>query len=246
MPPGINLILILIGLLLIRKHHRGAISLIIFSSSTLLLLSLPIVSISLLSTIEPADNQSFSEIKTIVSNNKNNTAIVVISAGRLQEAFEYGNIDVVNANTLQRLNYATWLHKKLDIPLLLTGENGENEATPDAVLMNQTLISSFSVVPIWIESKSKNEAEIAKNVSLFLKNKDITMVVLVTHAKEILKTSYVFQKQGIHVIAAPIVFSSNRYNRGDITFYLPAAKSLQDSTTALSEIFTLFWYQLRY
>lgn len=230
------------ALVILRKYRKIAFSLLFFSMLSLLLLSLPLVSISLLNTLEtqaPLDNLNF---KNFLNSQSKQHAIVVLSAGRQLSAIEYGAVDAVSAQTLQRLNYASWLNKKLDLPILLSGGSGTNQATSEAVLMNQVMNASFSVSPRWIEAESKNIAENARYSAEILRNNSINDIVLVTHAKQMRRAKLVFQKQGINVIPAPIVFSSIE----EQAVYLPNTSALHRSTEALHEILLLAWYKIYY
>jgi len=99
---------------------------------------MPVVSNLLLRSLESTAALSSQDLKQFKSSSS--SAIVVLSGGRLAHSPEYGSIDTVSATSLQRLNYASWLNKKVKLPILLSGGSRFNEATSEAVLMNQFLL----------------------------------------------------------------------------------------------------------
>jgi len=260
LPPGINLLLVIISFLLFKKYQRVAKIVLAFSMISLWLFSLPWFSNQLIMTLEtepainlyqikeyslePADAfQISSEVGGAKAGIKR--AIVVLAGSRISLAPEYGEIDIVGASSLQRISYASWLGKKTRLPILLSGGSVFNEATPLAVLMNQSILAHFSVAPRWIESESKNTAENAIYSSKILKKEKIDEILLVTHALHMRRAKSAFENQGMKVISAPTGFLSNRGASG-YTSFLPRAEAMQVSSMALHEIIGQFWYQLRY
>ena len=247
LPPGINLLLLTagFGLLGLSRFRRTAISFISLAFVSLILLSTPTVSDSLISSLEKDPALNMSELKQLQADNQVSRAIVVVSGGRLSRAPEYGDIDTVSGETLQRIRYAGWLQKRVDLPVLLSGGSVFNEATSEAVLMNQVMVSSFNIAPKWIESQSKNTSENAIYSSQVLKQNGINEILLITHAWHMPRAKKEFEKQDITVIPAPISFSSNK-KPGNFTDYLPSAKALHRSNKALHEMLGNFWYDIRY
>jgi len=246
LPPGVNLLLILIALIIYRSYRRSAIGMLSFSSVSLLLLSLPSISDKLIQSIESEQVISTTQIKKLAVDTVPERAIVVLSGGRVSVAPEYGQIDTVNAATLQRIQYASWLQKRTNLPVLLSGGSVFDEATAEAVLMNQVMMSSFAIAPKWIESKSKNTAENALFSAQILKQNEIDEILLVTHAWHMARAKAAFEQQDIRVIPAPTAFQANRTRHMSWTRYLPSATALEQSSRALNEMLGSFWYQLRY
>lgn len=247
LPPGLNILLIVSALLLIKKYYRLSIALILGSLLSLLLVSLPWFANLLLTQLETEAALEISQVKwyKIEESDGVERAIVVLAGGRISQAAEYGNIDLVSSHSLQRIQYASWLHKKTNLPILLSGGSVFNEPTPEAVLMNQAILSHFDVAPSWIESQSKNTAENAIYCSEILKANKISEILLVTHAWHMPRAKRLFEQQGISVISAPTAFlSRTTYNR--LSDYLPSALALKNSQLALHEMLGNLWYRLRY
>ncbi|WP_444995734.1 YdcF family protein [Aliikangiella sp. IMCC44359] len=245
LPPGINLIIMVLAVFLFRKYARLATSLLVLSFTTLFLLSLPSIAQTLIQNIEPTSVLNSTQLRQI-SNDDTPRAIVVLSGGRIALAPEYGDIDTVNSATLQRIQYASWLQKRTNLPVLLSGGSVFNEATAESVLMNQVMMSNFAIAPKWIESESKNTAENALYSAQILIKNDIKEILLVTHAWHMRRAKNAFEAQGIKVLEAATAFESSHAKQTRWTQFLPNASALEKSSRALHEMLASLWYQLRY
>ncbi|MET1256332.1 YdcF family protein [Aliikangiella maris] len=246
LPPGINLLIAFIALLLIGKYRKSMTTLITVNLLSLLILSLPSTSDLLVKQIEANSALSHQQVKHLANDDSVNRAIVVLSGGRINLAPEYGDIDTVNSKTLQRLHYASWLHKRTGLPILLSGGRVFDEATAESVIMNQVMISSFGIAPKWIESDSKNTAENARYSVALLQQSNIDEIVLVTHALHMPRAQRAFAAQGIKIIPAATVFQGSRAKNTLWTRFLPDPQALLQSSAALHEILGQIWYDLRY
>jgi len=242
-PPGINLILALAGYFLLKKSKKIAVGLFSFSFLSLYFFSLPIVSNSLMQSLQTEAVLSQSQVKSYADQQREDLAIVVLSGGRISLAPEYGDIDTVSSKTLQRLQYAAWLHQKTNLPILLSGGSASDEATAEAVLMNKTMLSAFNIAPKWIEFVSKNTAENAQLSAKILQTSGINEILLVTHASHMQRAKLEFEKTELKVIPAPTVFNRNR---SSWSAYFPSADALHESQLALHEKVGRFWYSLRH
>lgn len=242
-PPGLNLTMAAVGYLLLKKSKRVAMFLLIGSFVSLFIFSTPFVAGSLTKSLqtEPAITQK--QVNELSKANQENIAIVVLAGGRLRLSPEYGHIDSVSSSTLQRIQYAAWLHRKTDFPILVSGGSLYGESTPEAVLMNQTMTSAFNIAPKWIEYKSKNTEENAQFSAGILFENDVSEILLVTHAVHMPRAKAIFENFGFKVIAAPTGFDSS--SSGWMSL-LPSAKALHKSQLALHEKVGRLWYSIRY
>lgn len=264
LPPSINILLIISGLLMIKKYPRISKSFLILSTVSLWLMSThwfsnkmihlvetePAISLTQVKNyqVDPYDSAEQSDLSELFDSHENiaKRAIVVLAGGRILLAEEYGNVDVVSSYSLQRIKYASWLHKKTNLPILLSGGSVFNEATAEAVLMNQAILSDFSVAPQWVESQSKNTAENALYSNKILSASGISEILLVTHAWHMPRAKRMFEEQGLKVISAPTVFLSHAGCASCITDYLPSARALNKTNLAFHELLGGLWYKLRY
>ena len=243
LPPGINLILAVVGYLTLKKSRTIALSLFGVSLSSLFILSLPFVAQSLNQSLQTEPALTPKQVKLLADEDRDDLAIVVLAGGRIQLAPEYGNIDTVSSSSLQRIQYASWLHRKTKLPILVAGGSLTGESTPEAVLMNQTMLSAFNIAPKWIEYKSKNTAENAQYSAEILFKHDIAEILLVTHANHMHRAKAAFEKYGFKVIVAPTVFDSLRSSWLD---FMPSASALHKSQLALHEKIGRIWFSVRY
>ena len=242
-PPGLNLVLFIAGYLLLKRSKKIALALLAISLVSLYLLALPSVSNALNSSLQTEQALTQSQVKTYTDQDRQDVAIVVLSGGRISLAPEYGDIDTVSATTLQRIQYAAWLHRKTNLPILLSGGSVFGEATAEAVFMTQTMLSAFNIAPKWIEFESKNTAQNAQFSAKILQQNKIREILLVTHANHMPRARLEFEKTGLTVIPAPTVFN---LSRPSWYHYFPSAKALYASQMALHEKVGRLWYAFRY
>jgi len=242
-PPGLNLVLVIVGYFLLKKFRKIAFSLFAVSFLSLYLFALPVVSNSLNQSLQTEQVLSQSQVKVYADQERDDLAIVVLSGGRMSLAPEYGDIDTVSSKTLQRIQYAAWLHQKTSLPILLSGGSVFGEATAEAVLMNQTMLSAFNIAPKWIEFISKNTSENAQFSARILQENNIKEILLVTHANHMQRAVLEFEKTGLKVIPAPTVFNRSR---SSWYAYFPNAEALHASQLALHEKVGRIWYSIRH
>jgi uncharacterized SAM-binding protein YcdF (DUF218 family) len=242
LPPAINFLLIAASFALFKFKRLVLAKLVgLLSIVSLFLLSLPVVSDSLNSSLQTIPALTQEQVKKLVIDNTDSIAIVVLAGGRISQAAEYGEIDTVSAKTLQRVHYAAWLHKKTNIPILVSGGSVFGEPTAEAVLVNQVMVSAYTIAPRWIEPVSKNTAENAKFASQLLIKNGIKRILLVTHANHMPKALAEFERHGLKITPAPTVFQSPQTRWTD---YLPSAKGLFKSQQALHEMLGRAWYSI--
>jgi uncharacterized SAM-binding protein YcdF (DUF218 family) len=242
LPPGINFLLLAAAYLLLKLNKKMlAKTTAVLSIASLYILSLPIVSKTFHQNLQTIPSLSQEQVMQIARNERSDIAIVVLSGGRSSLAEEFGGIDTVSALTLERIHYANWLHKKTRLPILVSGGSVFGEATAEAVLMNQVMVSAFNIAPRWIETKSKNTAENAQYSSEILLNSGIKEILLVTHASHMQRAIEAFSNYSLKVTPAPTVFQAPTSKWTD---YLPTAKALFKSQQALHEKLGQIWYSL--
>ncbi len=242
LPPSINFILLLLSLVLLKKYRLLSLILAFLSITSLFLLSLNPVASYLVTSLETEKALTQEQIKQLQNSPPTSRAIVVLGAGRLHKAPEYGEIDTLNAQSLERVNYAAWLQKKLDAPVLLSGGTPNNEATPEAVLMNQVMMSRFNIAPKWIESNSSNLLQSAQFSAIMLKHAQIDEVILVTHAWQTAIAKQQFINNELKVISAPISFYLSNTQSPQNNF--PSAKALGQSSDAIQARLKNWWLSL--
>jgi len=236
-PPTFNFIFIALGLITKRKKFLSQLFLY-FGLLSLLLCSLPVFSKALLKSLE-----TYPALVPPVTVNAEQ-AIVVLSGGSYPDAKEYGRS--IDGNiTLQRNNYAAFLHKKTQLPILVTGGKTNPKITSEAAVMADTLNDSFNVKAKWKEEQSLNTAGNATYSADILKENGIDSIFLVTSAWHMPRSVMVFEQQGLNVTPAPTIFVDDE-DKLALIDYLPSAGALYKTRVALHEYLGLVWYKLRY
>lgn len=237
LPPGINLLLIVLAFWLGRWSRALSITLFTFSLGSLYGLSTPFIAESLMAQWQPAGALRLS----LQAVDQKDAAIVVLAGGRRSRAPEFDETDTVSSRTLERLRYAARLQRQTRLPVLLSGGKVFGESTAEAVLMNDSFISDFRGAPHWLETTSRNTRENAEASAKILKENQISRIYLVTHAAHMPRAKYWFEKQGLNVVPAPMGFiRESGGHRGPLE-WIPNAYSLELSQMVLHERLGLIW-----
>jgi len=174
-------------------------------------------------------------------------AIVVLGAGRYNNAPEYGNTDTAGHLAMMRLRYAERLREQTGLPILTSGGRPRGELKAEAELMHDTLKSAFEGLARWTESKSRNTLENAVCSQFILEGQGIDHVFLVTHATHMPRSVYAFRKAGLTVTPAPTGFLRDTFGNATVwETWLPNMEALQLSRTALHEWLGLLYYKMVY
>lgn len=239
LPPAFELVLALAGLLLMLRWRRIGAGLLAFAVLALYLLSLVPVSQALLVNLE-----SFPPLPQTVSA-AGYGAIVVLGAGRYPDAPEYFR-DTVNAAALERLRYAARLRRKTGLPLLVSGGATDNEAVPEASIMNRVLAQDYGGAAHWLETASRNTMQNAVYSSRILRHAGIRRIYLVTHAVHMPRAVWAFRRQGMQVTPAPTVYGMYRLHAVHTPWFIPDMLALDWSRRALYEHLGMLWYEIKY
>lgn len=237
LPPGLNILLVLVGLALLMRWRRTGAGFI----------ALGVLSLYLLSTSAGTRLVAGEwEAVPLFEQPGAAGAIVVLGGGRNREAPEYGGGDVVSMYTLVRLRYAARLHRRTGLPLLVSGGrvSGE-EPEAEATLMAEALTQDFRVPVRWREDGSRDTFANAAETARLLRAEGIDTVVLVTHAVHMRRARTAFEAEGLGVIPAPTYFMLTPGGPLGAEDFVPTLKALAESHYALHERVGALWYRLR-
>ena len=234
--PPLNLLLLAgLGLVLLLFRRRAGLALLVASLSGLFLLSMPVVATALAELLE----------RHAVDRTENPgeaQAIVILGAGTYAAAPEYGS-DTVSALTLERVRWGARLHRSSRLPILVSGGSPFATRSSEAAQMKAALEQDFHTDVKWLEDKSFNTIDSARNARQQLAAAKIDRIALVTHALHMPRAKLVFEHAGFHVIEAPTGFSTTR--APGILNFLPSAQGLELSRAFLYEVLSLGWYHVR-
>ncbi len=244
-PPGLILLLALLGVLLQLRWRLAGRLLVGLSLVLLFILSLPLTGRALVAPLETTPPLPTATLAPDEARQQAG-AIVVLGGGRYPQASEYGDTDAVNAATLHRLRYAAWLHRRTGLPILVTGGAPFGEPTAEAALMQESLENDFQIRPKWAETRSRNTQENAAFSKEILAAAGIRRIYLVTHAWHMPRAQWAFVNAGLDVVPAPMGFTTLGKGEREGLGYLPSARGLDLSSLALRERLGLAWYRYKY
>lgn len=235
LPPVLLAILLFAGMAVRRRHPTWSMSLILFATLALLILSTPWMGGVLLKSLEIS--------RALAPHNLNAAhAIVVLGGGRRIDAPEYGS-DTLSSLSLERLRYAARLARTSGLPLLVTGGKPGGGTLAEGEIMARVLREEFGLHARWVEHTSLTTWENARHSAPLLHQAGISKIVLVSHAWHLRRAVPLFEAQGLTVIPAGSQFARTRIN--DVFDLVPTPAGLRDSTFALHEWLGILWYKLR-
>lgn len=172
-------------------------------------------------------------------------AIVVLAAGRLERAPEYGPADIPDNIALARMRYAAHLQHATGLPLLTSGGNADfsRGVQPKALAMARALSEDFRTPVRWVEPASATTSDNAAFSAAILRPAGVQRILLVTDAMHMPRARLAFEQAGLQVVAAPTMFYA--YGRVSPWQFLPSASGLHLSYYASYEWLGLIWYRLR-
>jgi uncharacterized SAM-binding protein YcdF (DUF218 family) len=178
-------------------------------------------------------------------------AIVVLAAGRLRHAPEYGDRDIPDTIALARLRYAAHLQRATGLPVLVSGGNGASGVDPDvddraytkADAMAAALREDFGVPVKWIEPRSRDTFENAAYSAALLRADGVKRILLVTDAMHMPRARAAFERAGLDAVSAPTMF----FTRQPLTLsaWVPSAEGMRRSWYAIYELLGIGWYRIR-
>jgi len=235
LPPASLVILMAAGFVIVMFRRILGRFLIVTSFLLLYLLSISPVSDFLLKPLEKGAGHDNAR-------HEKADAIVVLGGGVMDLSWlelESQPSDM----SLERLVAGVKLYKELHIPLVIIGGNGNpfEQGVKEAEAMGR--VANGIGVPdkdIITENTPRNTLESAISAKKLIKGNSIILVTSAFHMK---RSSAMFRRQGFDVMTAPSGYKSEQ--RG-LSLYscIPRAGSLNDSSAALAEYLSIFWYTI--
>ncbi len=240
MPPGIFILMLLGAFFLVRGVLGRLLIFMVLTSMTLMTLA-PVAAV-LMQPLEiyPALGTDAASIPALAQ------AIVILSAGRVTDAPEYGG-DTLDDASLRRVRYGATLFRRTGLPLYVTGGAQPTEKQPMAVLMANLLREDYGIEVAGIESKSQTSWENAAYTAPLLTQNGIQHILLVSDAWHLPRAVEVFEQAGLSVTPAPTAFTHSPGWESRLTYrdWLPSARAFMLSYYALHEHLGRVWYQIR-
>jgi uncharacterized SAM-binding protein YcdF (DUF218 family) len=220
LPPGLFIVLALIGLSLLRSRVRFGAGLVTFSVLALYVFSMPVVSRNLIQSLETPYSDPTRD---------DSAGAIVILGGGSDRAPEYGGATVA-APTLERVRYGARLQRKTGKPILVSSGDPMHLGVSEAELMKVAL--------------HDNTLENAKLTREILSKARIHTVYLVTHAWHMPRAQRAFERAGLRVIPAPMGYKISP--RLSVLDFVASAEALKHSYYFFHEVLGSIWYRLRF
>jgi uncharacterized SAM-binding protein YcdF (DUF218 family) len=240
LPPASLFWLLAAGLIVGRSHPRTG---RVLSAGAVLLLFILSTGVGERLLVYPLEQRTHALLK---ASDAGAQAIVVLAAGRYQNAPEYGGAEIPDYIALARLRYAAHLYRETGLPVLVSGGNATADGAlkPKAVAMAAALTEDFAIPVRWIEPASETTAENAVFSAKILKRDHVSRILLVTDAMHMPRSVMAFTESGLDVVPAPTIFFGTK----PLAWHdlLPDAEHMRRSYYALYEWIGLGWYWVRY
>jgi len=236
LPPLLNIIFILVGLILLRRYKKLGLFFCLGGIASLYLLSTPYIADRMLASIEVAPVLKIESIGSA-----SNAAIVVLGAGHIENQAEYSG-PWPDVNAIARLNYAARIHRLTNLPLLLTGGQPGFSDHAHAEVMADYLWKQMFIRATWLEKQSRTTEENARYSRQILAENGIDTVVLVTQSVHMRRAVLLFEREGIAVIPAPTELRGGV--PGGVRSWLPSTGALHRSQMTMHEMLGYWWYRL--
>jgi uncharacterized SAM-binding protein YcdF (DUF218 family) len=240
LPPAGPLLLVVLGFLLIATSRKANIGKALACIGLLLawLLSCQAVAVQLdgwlLKPYPVVTKKSLTESKA--------QAIVVLGGGMQSQTNEYQNSSQISATAAVRLRYGAWLSKQTQLPLAFSGGRGwaagkQGSEQTEALGAANYLKSVDAPAAKWLDNKSSDTADNAREMAKLLPIKDISKIILVTHAWHMERSVKLFEAEGFTVLPAPVYAITDESYA--LLNWLPSAEGLRDSRSVLREALAL-------
>ena len=241
MPPGIFIVLLMCyGFWLILKKRRDFWFPLILSTILYLLSIEPVKDFLLL----PLEN-SYPPVEENVIDN--NTLIVVLGGGIYDSSPEEKKTGSLTPDATKRLLYGFRLFSRYGGYLSLSGGRVlKNKDIPSEAEVMANILKELNVPleKIFLDEKSLDTFENARNVAALVKEKDFKNIVLVTSAYHIPRSVMLFEKMGVKVTPAPTDYKTDRTGYRFESFF-PKMNYLKDCWCAIHEYLGIAFYKLK-
>lgn len=235
-PPG-NLLFFLILALFFRKKRVLILTIAVLQ---IVIFSMPIVSNTLLDTLEKQAPPKAELWKT----DPLPQAIVVLGGGRNNNAVEYGG-ETGSMSEIERLRYAALLHRKTGLPILVTGGDPLGEGLSEAELMRGILEDEFKVPVRWLEEQSHTTMQNAEYTDKILSEAGIQSAWIVTQSWHMPRSLLAFQNRELQYYPASTSYGSSiTWDKLGLAF-IPQATALKRSNIAMHEWLGMAWYWVK-
>ncbi len=170
-------------------------------------------------------------------------AVVVLGGGSRRDLREQSGPDVLKPVNMQRAQTAARLARWSGLPLLVSGGSVERGSRSEAQLLEQVLREDFGQTVKWVEGKSLDTGENAREAAAMLVAAGVRRIVLVTDSLHLPRAARSFEHHGLAVVQAPSGFSGAQGGSTALA-WLPTPEGMTLTWAALHELSGAAWYRL--
>lgn len=246
LPPGVFIILLLIGLRQLRPRRGLGIVIVFLACLGLWLGSTTgfawLTQSFVLSTppaLGPIDLDALKGQAKAQARGEPTVAIVVLGGGLLPRSPDYRLSDLTPTG-LERLRYGVWLSRTTGLPLAYSGGvpwGLPATATPEARVAERIVQEEYGAKLRWIEDSSRDTRENAGRMAAMMRQAGVRKIVLVTHVWHMPRAQRAFAEalggSGLQIQPAPMGLLPP--TRSALEHWTPSLKGLVENRHAWRE-----------
>ena len=170
-------------------------------------------------------------------------AVVVLGGGSRRDLREWRGPDVLKQGTLQRTVHGARVARWSGLPLLISGGALQPGRRSEAELMAVVLRDDLGLAPRWVESRSLDTRENARESAALLSAAGIRRVFLVTDALHMPRALRMFERHGLAAVPVPSAFSGAATDQVIARDWFPTTEGAWLTRAALHEVVGLWWFR---
>ena len=167
--------------------------------------------------------------------------IIMLGGGAMSDSPDVDGVGALCSSPANRLLTAVRLHRKLNVPILLSGGQVYSDTGAEAKIASRILVSlGVSPEDILVETKSINTTQNAIFSAEILREQGFNQPILVTSAFHMKRSVLNFQKQGIEVVPYPTDYQVSHHPVFHYTKLRPQTEALLDNVMVFQETLRTF------
>ena len=173
--------------------------------------------------------------------NPEGDVIVMLGGGAMPDSPDVDGTGALCASPANRLLTAVRLHRRLHVPILLSGGQVYADTGAEAKIASR-ILAGLGVAPedILVETRSVNTTQNARFSAEILRERGFTRPILVTSAFHMRRAMLNFSKQGIEAVPYPADYLVSHHPVFHYTKLRPQSEALLYNVTVLQETLRTF------
>jgi uncharacterized SAM-binding protein YcdF (DUF218 family) len=239
LPPGIFIVILFaFGIILMMNRQRKIGLANILLGFLIWIFSISPTSYLFLSSLE----SDFYEYK-----NPKGDVIILLGGGIYEDVRDLSGSGFPAGDMLGRLVTAVRLHKRLDIPIIISFGSVYKDRNAGAPIVKRFLMDlGVDESRIILEDRSRDTFENAKYSIELCEKQGFTSPILLTSAYHLKRSYWVFEHLGMNVSPFPAYFKTHDHPSYHWYSFLPSRGSISSISSALHEYLGLIFYKIYY